>query len=212
MIKGFFISGTDTNVGKTIVSSILATKLSAWYYKPIQCGSNNNNEIDSDVVEKLSKNSRIIKETYFFKNPINPFDASLIEKKKIIIKKIIEIRNIKTNDKIIIEGAGGLYVPIKKNYLMIDLSKDLDLPLILVSRTNLGTINHTLMSLEIIRKRKIKFLGVIFVGKNERNTINTINILGKKILGKRLNILGRIPIIKTLDQSSIKKLTSRINF
>lgn len=95
---------------------------------------------------------------------------------------------------------------------MIDLSKDLDLPLILVSRTNLGTINHTLMSLEIIRKRKIKFLGVIFVGKNERNTINTISILGKKILGKRLNILGRIPIINTLDQSSIKKLTSRINF
>ena len=211
MIKGFFISGTDTNVGKTIVSSILVNKLSAWYYKPIQCGLSNNNEIDSDIVKKLTKNSRIIKETYFFKNPINPFDASLIEKKKIIIKKIIEIKNIKTNDKIIIEGAGGLYVPIKKNYLMIDLSKDLDLPLILVSRTNLGTINHTLMSLEIIRKRKIKFLGVIFVGKNERNTINTINILGKKILGKRLNILGRIPIIKTLDQSSIKKLTSRIN-
>ena len=211
MIKGFFISGTDTNVGKTIVSSILVNKLSAWYYKPIQCGLSNNNEIDSDIVKKLTKNSRIIKETYFFKNPINPFDASLIEKKKIIIKKLIEIRNIKTNDKIIIEGAGGLYVPIKKNYLMIDLSKDFDLPLILVSRTNLGTINHTLMSLEIIRKRKIKFLGVIFVGKNERNTINTINILGKKILGKRLNILGRIPIIKTLDQSSIKKLTSRIN-
>ena len=212
MIKGFFISGTDTNVGKTIVSSILVNKLSAWYYKPIQCGLSNNNEIDSDIVKKLTKNSRIIKETYFFKNPINPFDASLIEKKKIIIKKLIEIRNIKTNDKIIIEGAGGLYVPIKKNYLMIDLSKDLDLPLILVSRTNLGTINHTLMSLEIIRKRKIKFLGVIFVGKNERNTINTISILGKKILGKRLNILGRIPIINTLDQSSIKKLTSRINF
>ncbi|MFL2679566.1 MAG: dethiobiotin synthase [Alphaproteobacteria bacterium] len=212
MIKGFFISGTDTNVGKTIVSSILVNKLSAWYYKPIQCGLSNNNEIDSDVVKKLTKNSRIIKETYFFKNPINPFDASLIEKKKIIIKKLIEVRNIKTNDKIIIEGAGGLYVPIKKNYLMIDLSKDLDLPLILVSRTNLGTINHTLMSLEIIRKRKIKFLGVIFVGKNERNTINTISILGKKILGKRLNILGRIPIINTLDQSSIKKLTSRINF
>ena len=211
MIKGFFISGTDTNVGKTIVSSILVNKLSAWYYKPIQCGLSNNKEIDSDIVKKLTKNSRIIKETYFFKNPINPFDASLIEKKKIIIKKIIEIRNIKTNDKIIIEGAGGLYVPIKKNYLMIDLSKDFDLPLILVSRTNLGTINHTLMSLEIIRKRKIKFLGVIFVGKNERNTINTINILGKKILGKRLNILGRIPIINTLDQSSIKKLTSRIN-
>ena len=211
MIKGFFISGTDTNVGKTIVSSILVNKLSAWYYKPIQCGLSNNKEIDSDIVKKLTKNSRIIKETYFFKNPINPFDASLIEKKKIIIKKLIEIRNIKTNDKIIIEGAGGLYVPIKKNYLMIDLSKDFDLPLILVSRTNLGTINHTLMSLEIIRKRKIKFLGVIFVGKNERNTINTINILGKKILGKRLNILGRIPIIKTLDQSSIKKLTSRIN-
>ena len=194
------------------ISSILVNKLSAWYYKPIQCGLSNNNEIDSDVVKKLTKNSRIIKETYFFKNPINPFDASLIEKKKIIIKKLIEVRNIKTNDKIIIEGAGGLYVPIKKNYLMIDLSKDLDLPLILVSRTNLGTINHTLMSLEIIRKRKIKFLGVIFVGKNERNTINTISILGKKILGKRLNILGRIPIINTLDQSSIKKLTSRINF
>ena len=211
MIKGFFISGTDTNVGKTIVSSILVNKLSAWYYKPIQCGLSNNKEIDSDIVKKLTKNSRIIKETYFFKNPINPFDASLIEKKKIIIKKIIEIRNIKTNDKIIIEGAGGLYVPIKKNYLMIDLSKDFDLPLILVSRTNLGIINHTLMSLEIIRKRKIKFLGVIFVGKNERNTINTISILGKKILGKRLNILGRIPIINTLDQSSIKKLTSRIN-
>ena len=85
---------------------------------------------------------------------------------------------------IIIEGAGGLQVPINNQYLMSDLAKKINLPLILVCKTSLGTINHSLLSIELIKK-KINFKGLIFVGKNINETIKTIEFFGQKILGKK---------------------------
>ena len=210
MPRTYFISGTDTNVGKTIVSAVLATKLEAHYFKPIQCGLNKMNLKDSEVVKSLSNKAKILNELYFLKKPLSPFVAAKQEKKKIDVNKILQfVKNLKTK-KLVIEGAGGLNVPINSNYLMSDLCQKLDTPLILVSRTKLGTINHTLMSLEVIKKKKINLLGIIFFGRQELETMETIRFFGKKILKKNIKILGRLPIAKELSKNTIQAFTKKI--
>ena len=204
MFKGYFISGNDTNVGKTIVSSILVNKLEAQYFKPIQCGKNEFSETDSDVVKKFCPNAEIIPEAYFFKDPVSPNIASKKEKRKICLKKILEIKKMHMEREIIIEGAGGLQVPINNKYFVSDLAKKIDLPLILVCRTTLGTINHSLLSIELIKIKKINFKGLVFVGKNIGKTIKTIEFFGKKILGQKINILGKIPFKKKISSKEIK--------
>ena len=210
MPRIYFISGTDTNVGKTIVSAVLATKLEAHYFKPIQCGLNKMNLKDSEVVKSLSNKAKILNELYFLKKPLSPFVAAKQEKKKIDVNKILQfVKNLKTK-KLVIEGAGGLNVPINSNYLMSDLCQKLDTPLILVSRTKLGTINHTLMSLEVIKKKKINLLGIIFFGRQELETMETIRFFGKKILKKNIKILGRLPVAKELSKNTIQAFTKKI--
>ena len=210
MPRTYFISGTDTNVGKTIVSTVLATKLEAHYFKPIQCGLNKMNLKDSEVVKSLSDKVKILNELYFLKKPLSPFVAAKYEKKKIDVNKILQfVKNLKTK-KLVIEGAGGLNVPINSNYLMSDLCQKLNTPLILVSRTRLGTINHTLMSLEVVKKKKINLLGIIFFGKQELETLKTIKFFGKKILKKNIKILGRLPVAKELSRNTIQAFTKKI--
>ena len=210
MPRTYFISGTDTNVGKTIVSAVLATKLEAHYFKPIQCGLNKMNLKDSEVVKSLSNKAKILNELYFLKKPLSPFVAAKQEKKKIDVNKILQfVKNLKTK-KLVIEGAGGLNVPINSNYLISDLCQKLNTPLILVSRTKLGTINHTLMSLEVIKKKKINLLGIIFFGKKELETMETIKFFAKKILKKNIKILGRLPVAKELSKNTIQAFTKRI--
>ena len=210
MPRTYFISGTDTNVGKTIVSAVLTTKLEAHYFKPIQCGLNKMNLKDSEVVKSLSNKAKILNELYFLKKPLSPFVAAKQEKKKIDVNKILQfVKNLKTK-KLVIEGAGGLNVPINSNYLMSDLCQKLNTPLILVSRTKLGTINHTLMSLEVIKKKKINLLGIIFFGKKELETMETIKFFGKKILKKNIKILGRLPVAKELSKNTIQAFTKKI--
>ena len=210
MIRTYFISGTDTNVGKTIVSAVLATKLEAHYFKPIQCGLNKMNLKDSEVVKSLSNKAKILNELYFLKKPLSPYVAAKLEKKKIDVNRILQfVKNLKTK-KLVIEGAGGLNVPINSNYLMSDLCQKLNTPLILVSRTKLGTINHTLMSLEVIKKKKLNLIGIIFFGKKELETLETIRFFGKKILKKNIKILGRLPVAKELSKKTIKAFTKKI--
>ena len=210
MTRTYFISGTDTNVGKTIVSAVLATKLAAHYFKPIQCGLNKMNLKDSEVVKSLSNKAKILNELYFLKKPLSPFVAAKQEKKKIDVNKILQfVKKLKTK-KLVIEGAGGLNVPINSNYLMSDLCQKLNTPLILVSRTKLGTINHTLMSLEVIKKKKINLMGIIFFGKKELETLETIRFFGKKILKKNIKILGRLPVAKELSRKTIQAFTKKI--
>ena len=210
MYKGLFISGTDTNVGKTIIASLLVKKLDAIYWKPIQCGVNELGQKDSDVVKKLTKN-KILKEFFFFKHPVSPNIAAFKENKKIFLKDFEKFSEFNFSKKIIVEGAGGLNVPLNNKSLVVDLVRFLKLPLILVSRTNLGTINHTLLSLEILKKKKISLRGLIFYGKNQPETIKTILSHGKKIYGKKINFLGRVPYVKKIDKNAIVELGKKIS-
>ncbi len=205
MNKGFFISGTDTNIGKTVVASILVNKLNAVYYKPIQCGLDEEGNKDSDIVKKICINKTIIKEAYFFKKPLSPNIASEEDAKYIEFNKL-KPKAYDLSKDLIIEGAGGLLVPINNDFLMIDLVKFFELPIILVCRTTLGTINHSLLSISSIKNKKLNLSGLVFVGNKEPKTINTILNHGSKIYGKKINILAHIPHIKKINKYSIDEM------
>jgi len=202
--NSFFITGTDTGVGKTLVSAILAKKYNAHYYKPIQCGFNRSGDKDSDIVLNIFKDIPIIKETYLFRNPLSPNIAAKKENVNIEISQFLKVDEI--DYPIVIEGAGGLQVPIDENILMSDLINHFNLPTILVSRTQLGTINHTLMSIDIIKKKKINLAGIIFSGDENKETISTIMRFGEKIYGKEINLISIIPFLETINSDTLQQI------
>jgi dethiobiotin synthetase/malonyl-CoA O-methyltransferase len=168
-----FITGTDTNVGKTVVSAWLAHHLKADYWKPIQTGCEEDS--DSQTVEKLAglRENQIHPEAYRLKAPLSPHAAASLENISISLDRIIMP---KTNNSLIIEGAGGVFVPINKSDLIIDLIYKLQTSVIIVARSSLGTINHTCLTLEALRNRNIPVLGVILNGP--------LNLLNKAAIGK----------------------------
>ena len=169
MGKNFFILGTDTDIGKTYISSLLYKELKNYgctYYKPVQSGSKNSISPDVDFLCKFNgieyENSMC---GYNFEYEVSPHLAA--EKSDIKIEKnsiLNRIEKLKQESKFsLIEGAGGIYVPlIRGEYYNFDLIKDAELPVILVCSTKVGTINHTLLTIEFLKQKKIKLYGVIF--------------------------------------------------
>ena len=171
------VAGTDTNVGKTIVSSLLVAKLNAHYWKPVQCGELDTGG-DSATIKKLTgiKENRIIPEAYRLKMAASPNQAAEAEGITIENDKL----KLPNHDgALVVELAGGLMVPLRDNWLQIDQIKVWDLPVVLVARSGLGTLNHTLLSLEAMEKRNIEVHTIILNGekheanyKTLRNTVN----------------------------------------
>jgi len=162
-----FITGIGTDVGKTVVSAIFTEALEADYWKPLQAG--NLEQTDTDVVKSLVCNavSKFHPETYKFKMPASPHKAAKAEGIDINSDNFIIP---KTSNFIIIEGAGGLMVPLNDNFLMIDLIKQLNAEVILVSMNYLGSINHTLLSVEALKSRNISVKGIVFNGNRDEAT------------------------------------------
>ncbi len=161
----FIITGSDTDVGKTLVSAVLMKYLRGSYWKPIQSGALLDN--DRDMVQRLTGlgDQHFMEEVYSLQQPLSPHQAAKIDGVTINPTKI----NIPSADQIvdrplIIEGAGGVMVPITDNYLMVDLFKDLALPVLVVCRNRLGVINHMLMTLEALKSRSIPVIGFISSG------------------------------------------------
>ena len=156
----FIICGTDTDIGKTLISSFFVRGLNSFYWKPIQSGIES--RTDSQTVEKLAKVSKekIIKEAYIFTKPLSPHWAAEIDQKTINFEKL---RLPKVQGSLIVETAGGLMVPITRNFLQIDQIKQWNLPVILVCKSSLGTLNHTLLSIEALKQRNIEILGLVAV-------------------------------------------------
>ncbi len=156
----FFITGTDTGVGKTVASALLSTALGAIYWKPIQTGTREGT--DSNAVMQMAEISRArtIPEAYRFAPPVSPHLAAKRAGVHIDAGKI-RLPRIDRKESLIVEGAGGVLAPINSRQLMIDLMKRLGLPVLLVSRTSLGTINHTMLTIEALRGRKIKIAGIV---------------------------------------------------
>ena len=206
MLDGYFISGTDTNVGKTIVSAILVNKFDGIYFKPIQCGLSFDGKKDSDIIKEICIRKTILEEKYFLKTPASPNIAAKMERKKIKIDDFKSLKNKKFSKKLFVEGAGGLSVPLNESSTMADLAKFFQLPVILVCRTSLGTINHTLLSISLLSNKKIKLRGLVFVGKKELETIKTILKFGQREYNKKIEILAMIPDLKKINKSSIDEM------
>ena len=166
------IAGTDTNVGKTIVSSLLVNKLDAHYWKPVQCGDLDTGG-DSATVKKLSgiKANRIIPEAYRLKMPASPNQAAAAEGIT-IDKENLKLPNHK--GALVVELAGGLMVPLRDDWLQIDQVKVWNLPVVLVARSGLGTLNHTLLSIEALENRNITVATLILNGEKHEENYNTL--------------------------------------
>ena len=201
-MKRLFVTGIGTDVGKTVISAILTQKLQADYWKPIQAGELDNT--DSMKVSQWVENSTSVihPEAYRLTRPMSPHAAAERDDVNIEMGNIIIP---KTTQNLIIEGAGGLMVPLNQHDLVIDLISHLQADAVLVSRHYLGSINHTILSIEALRSRNIPITGIIFNGDDNRDTESII----KSVCA--VPILGRIPDIDNLNQHSIKDAIKYIN-
>lgn len=193
--RNLFITGISTNVGKTIACAIITEVLQADYWKPIQAGDLNC--CDSQKIKSLisNKKSIIFENNYALKTAVSPHLAAQLENLTIDLCKI---KPPKTENHLVIEGAGGIYVPLNDSDTIIDLIKP-NYEVLVVSRHYLGSINHTLLTIEALQNRKIKVSGIIFNGnKNEASE----SIILKKT---GIKMIGRIEEEPYFDQSVIKE-------
>ena len=201
-MRKLFVTGIGTDVGKTIVSAILTEALQADYWKPVQSGYDLG--CDSGEVKKLISNpiSRFHPERYMLKEPLSPHAAAAIENIKINLSDF----SLPTteNPNLIIEGAGGLLVPINEQHVIADLIEKFDAEVILVSRNYLGSINHTLLTLNELERRRIKIKGIIFNGEKNEST-------EKIILSKfHFSFVGRINFHAELTKEIILTYANEI--
>ncbi|MEO8886975.1 MAG: dethiobiotin synthase [Mucilaginibacter sp.] len=195
MGKLYFVTGIGTGIGKTLVSAVLTEKLKADYWKPVQSGDLDNS--DTLKVKALVSNpiSVFHQETYLLTQPFSPHKSAKLDGVEIDPARFIIPQ---TNNNLIIEGAGGLMVPLNDKYLMIDLIKQLNAEVILISQNYLGSINHTLLSAQVLKQFDIPVTGIIFNG--DEDTASQSYIL--QYTG--IKHLGRLPQLTTINKTTIK--------
>lgn len=191
------VTGTDTDVGKTVFAAALVAALSADYWKPVQAGLEG--ETDREVVRRLSGASpeRLIPEVYRLTTPASPHLAAERDGLEIDVARLAELPAPASRVPLVIEGAGGLMVPLTRKELQIDLFARWGAPVVLVAPTRLGTINHSLLSIEALRRRDIPLAGIAFVGDENKDTERTIVEMGST------HRLGRLPHLDPLDAWSL---------
>uniref|UniRef100_E6VFG9 ATP-dependent dethiobiotin synthetase BioD n=1 Tax=Rhodopseudomonas palustris (strain DX-1) TaxID=652103 RepID=E6VFG9_RHOPX len=195
MSARIIVTGTDTGIGKTVFAAALAGALDATYWKPVQSGLED--ETDSRAVQRLSglAADRILPERYRLKTPASPHLAAAIDGVGIDVAAL-DLPDVPRL--LVVEGAGGLMVPLTREVTYIDVFARWGAPLVLCARTSLGTINHTLLSIEAIRARDIPLLGVAFLGEENADSEQIITELG------RTRRLGRLPWLATLDAAALR--------
>lgn len=189
----FVVTGTDTDIGKTVFAAGLAGMIGARYWKPVQAGEPG----DSETVAELA-GVEIVPEAYRLKLAASPHQAAAEEGVTIDADSLTP-----PDGALVIEGAGGLMVPLTRDTLFIDVFARWKLPLILCARTRLGTINHTLMSLEAIRARDIPLHGVAFIGEANEESEGIIVEKG------RVKRLGRLPMVAPLVRGRLAGVFAR---
>ncbi|WP_420143868.1 dethiobiotin synthase [Sphingobium sp.] len=190
------VTGTDTGIGKTVFAAGLAGALGAYYWKPIQAGVDP--EGDKETVAALSglPAGRILPEAFRLATPASPHLAARIDGVRISLDRLTLPQ---VDGPLVVEGAGGVLVPISENLLMADLFAYWNRPVILCARTELGTINHSLLSIEALRARGATVVGIAFIGDaHEENERIIPQIAG-------VPSLGRLPIIDPVDAPSLAK-------
>ena len=197
-MKDLFVTGTDTDVGKTVLAATLTLGLDAVYWKPIQTGVQaGTTPSDREVVATLTNlpQNRLPPETYIFDPPISPHLAA--DRSGVTISLATIVKPSVNGRRLVIEGAGGILVPINRKEMMLDLAIHLDTSVIIATRTSLGTINHTLLTVETIRRNGLDPIGVVMIGKENIDNRNAIERYGQ------LPVVGWIPPLETLDHTNL---------
>lgn len=225
-IKGFFITGTDTGVGKTVVTACLLSlfrkyRLDVGVMKPIETGVTRQALSDAEFLIKAAGTESALADVspIRFKTPASPLQASRIEKRPIDIKLILQkFRDLADkHEYMLVEGVGGILAPITEKYLVIDLIRELRLPLIVVCRHTLGTINHTLLTVKTAQAKGITVHGIIF---NQTTPKNSPIEKAQPALVSELTevpIVGEFPYIKNISPASftpklLAKIEKNLNF
>lgn len=195
-MRGVFITGTDTEAGKTVVAACLVSVLKAVYWKPVQTGLDDLPGGDTATVAWLTGQDpeAFPRPAFEYRAPLSPDQAAALE------GEIIEDGRIQLpmcDCPLVVEGAGGLMVPLNERTLMVDLAARFGLPVVVAARTGLGTINHTLLTLEALHRRELPVTGVIFSGPDNPRNIEAIRRLGG------VPILGHIPTLNPLAPETV---------
>ncbi len=185
------VTGTDTGIGKTVFSAALASALGAHYWKPIQSGLDDG--ADADSVAALGVRN-VLPEAYRLTQPLSPHRSAELDGVTIDPARLVPPE---VDGALVIEGAGGALVPVTREILFADLFARWGLPTVLVARTGLGTINHSLLSIEALRARGVPILGLAFVGDANEDNEATICQIG------RVKRLGRLPRLDPLDTNRL---------
>lgn len=195
-----FITGIGTDIGKTIVSAIVVEALQSDYWKPIQAG--NLDWTDTQTVTSLVSNKKTVfhPEAFRLNNPMSPHAAAELEQVEI---KLDEIKRPETINQLVIEGAGGLLVPFNNQNTVIDLIRPEDFVLV-VSKHYLGSINHTLMTVAILKSRKLMNIGILFNGNHNPSTEHII----EKMSG--VNIIGRVDNEEEINSTIVSKYAKQL--
>lgn len=185
------VTGTDTDIGKTVFSAGLTAALQASYWKPVQSGLDG--PTDSDTVARLSGRP-VLPEAYRLRLPASPH---LSAAREVVQIDPARLALPEVPGPLVVEGAGGLMVPLTRRTLFLDVIASWGAPVILAARTALGTINHTLLSLEALRARGVRVAGVVFLGKEVADTQSVICEIG------RVATLGRLPRLDPLTPTTL---------
>ena len=184
MKESLFVTGTDTNVGKTVLSALLVAALDAVYWKPIQTGASEGTDRQTVIKLAAIPEAQTLPESYCFDPPVSPHLAAEASGVRIDLARI---RTPASLDRpIIAEGAGGILVPINDSELMLDLARHLGFPVLIAARAALGTINHTLLTVRALRCAKMTVKGVVMIG--DRNTDNE----------RSVEHFGGVPVVGTI--------------
>jgi dethiobiotin synthetase len=197
MSRPIVVTGTDTGIGKTVFAACLAGLLQACYWKPVQSGLDN--ETDSQAVARLGGLSpdRILTERYRLKTPVSPHQSAAIDGIR-MDAKALAIPDA-GGRLLVIEGAGGLMVPLNPSALYIDVFARWRVPIVLCARTALGTINHSLLSIEALQRRGVELLGIAFIGDSHPESERAICEFG------RVKRLGRLPRLAPLTRETLRE-------
>ena len=189
----FFLTGTDTEVGKTVICAWLMVHYQYHYWKPIQSGMDSP---DTKAIQKITgfDNSFFFPPAYELQQPLSPHESAKRDGIKIELTNFLLPRQ---ETKVIVEGAGGILVPINEKHFIVDIIKKLKLPILLVARSGLGTINHTLLTVSELKKRNLPLLGIILNGKRNQSNREAI----EKYSG--VSVVSELEPLKTLDKKTL---------
>jgi len=190
-----FVTGTDTGIGKTVLSALLVAALDLDYWKPIQTGASEVTDRQTVIMCAGIPAERTHPEQYIFDPPVSPHLAAELKGVEIEIERI---RRPLTSRRLVIEGAGGVLTPVSDDEFMLDLMRHIGVPVIVAARSALGTINHTLLTVAAIRNAALDLRGVVMIGKENKDNHRSIERYG------RVPVIGSIPWLDNINRGALR--------